>query len=689
MKGPRGHWLALTCLLGALLAFPGVVEAAPQVLPVASSVYAVQATDYFEFAPGDASSIGTTWYVTSPNGDETIIGRIDVGTCTGRVRFYFDSSSPDGLDGCPPNTWSSGSELVGVPGDGTWTITLVGTGSALGGGIGLYQSSDSATDLVDRPAVTLSVGGKAIHFAAGGSETQYWNQHITGAGQTWTEPSHPGTEADPIDEAPDEDPNNAIFFQDAAESPFTAYTLHFNVTCAAVPTMTINGAWLGGVGTIFSQHFSRDGEFVGTTDLRSIFGTTITTEENEGAAASGTDTETVAYNNVAGTSYQFKVRNSTNEALGVVAFAPPNQCTPTAPGGSVLYVRSIGLGLSVSQAQCAFDSVSVTVAVDETALLTLADLQVTIFNAGNGTELATFDDAQMHTQNAGQVYYFATVLPPGAYMVIAQADIAGIGAVDFYDAVSVNVPRGSCVDSPTDLGPVLLAISSATTTLQGNISFEADSIRALMLAYWVDYNATESANLATILAALNFTQSSLIQFWADYNSTALSDLTTILNAIANHDGNMTTQHALQNVTLNQIYQVVQDLNLTIDCGPFNGTAGCNFYIDNDTIQAIYENLTDHRNHTLELTFMNDFNGLGFDGFLFLLFWIAALLFFSYQSWWFALGFSLPGLLEVLFPTQIPEDFTVWFTFCLLGVVMEIAAHRFSWGSHREKGVRPS
>lgn len=79
-----------------------------------------------------------------------------------------------------------------------------------------------------------------------------------------------------------------------------------------------------------------------------------------------------------------------------------------------------------------------------------------------------------------------------------------------------------------------------------------------------------------------------------------------------------------------------------------------------------------------------FNDLGFDGFLLLLFWIAALLFFSYQEWWFALGFSLPGLMEVLFPSQIPEDFTVWFTFCLLGVMMEIAANRFSWGHYKQK-----
>lgn len=68
----------------------------------------------------------------------------------------------------------------------------------------------------------------------------------------------------------------------------------------------------------------------------------------------------------------------------------------------------------------------------------------------------------------------------------------------------------------------------------------------------------------------------------------------------------------------------------------------------------------------------------------LLFWIIALLFFAYQAWWFSLGFSIPGLLEVLFPAAIPEDFTVWFVFCLLGVLTEVAANRFQWGYYKNR-----
>lgn len=540
-EGRLGASLALASLLGALLAFPGPVEAAPQVLPVADSLVDVDGSvDTLRWQGSAAVAVGSTFTLTGPDGSTMSFTRTGAASDSTQVWFLNGSQSSTGTE------WTSTGSLDGVPADGTWTISLDGP---------LYPTANSPT-----VGVTLAVGGEQILFGVSGSSPQTTNQFWNWRIGTLTELNSLNCAVpcnDPQADYPGEDPNNAVFFQDAAESPFTAHTLHFNVTCAAVPTMTINGAWLGGVGTIFSQHFTRDGNFVGTADLRSIFGTTITTEENEGSLTNGTDTETVAYNNAAGTSYQFKVRNSTDEALGFVAFAPPGQCTPAAPGGSVLYVRSIGLSLSASQAQCAFDEISFSTTVDVTALLTLADLQVTIFDASNGTELVTFDDAQMFTQNAGQVYYFATVLAPGSYMAIAQADIVGIGAVDFYDAAAVNVPRGPCTDTPTDLSPVLLAIDSSTTILQGNIS--------------------------------------------NVNQTVLS----ILTAIANHDLNTTFQYLLLNQSLLNLTTLIEGLNLTVDC-----SGGCNFTLNETLLSQIFNNLTDHRNGTLELMNM-DFDGLTF------------------------------------------------------------------------------
>lgn len=702
LKGHRGHWLALSCLLGALLAFPGAVEAAPQVLPVSSATVFVNGTvDYIDvlWNQGSSQNVGGSgsavlyraFTLTAPDGQTTSLTPIISPSPGFQEPFHFrwllngtNTITPSG----GPNTALS-EDLSGAAGDGTW----------------MFQDDTPTSATSFTLVVELSVGGRYIQFAMtqtcpGSIPTQYWNQHVA----TWQEPTYPtcaiGT-LDPVNENAAEDPNNARFFQDSPDSPFTAYTLGYSAPVCAntIQNSTVNGAWLGASGTIFSEFIYRDGNFLGTTDLRTVIGYANTTEENEGAAASGTDSKSIPYNNAAGTSYQFRVRNSTTEALGSVQWIPSGACQNVAfPTGADVEFDPHALHVTASQAQCKDDAITFSIVMqDNPTGLQEHLLELFIFDANQGglntppdpVEVAYYNTSTMHRTalaTEAHAHFVADVLPPGNYVAFAFANYTGIGAQDYIDAEAFNVPRGSCDDALTDLSPVLTAIASSTAFLNNSINTQAESIRALMLAYWTAYNATEAANLATILASLNITQASLVEFWADHNATALSDLTTILAAIAAHDANMSEQHALQNVTLENIYQVVQDLNLTIEC---QGNNSCNFFIDNATLQAIYENLTDHRNHTLELTFMNDFNGLGFDGFLFLLFWIAALLFFSYQSWWFALGFSLPGLLEVMFPTQIPEDFMVYFTFCLLGVVMEIAAHRFSWGSHKEKGVRPS
>lgn len=89
----------------------------------------------------------------------------------------------------------------------------------------------------------------------------------------------------------------------------------------------------------------------------------------------------------------------------------------------------------------------------------------------------------------------------------------------------------------------------------------------------------------------------------------------------------------------------------------------------------------HGNNTLELSTMTNFSGLGFDGFLILLLWIAAILFFSYMGWLVALAFAVPGLLDTVIP-ELPFDFTTYLLLCLLGFILEVAANKWSWGGYQ-------
>lgn len=594
-------------LLGALLA--PLVQAAPQVLPASSAtVFVNGAVDYFQFAPSSMVGIGSTWEITNPSGEVATATQTEA-MPTGPVRFTLDGTIVAG------SGWTWSGNLNGVPADGTWQIT----------GSGAYSSFDAGA-ASSAPGPTLAIAGKTIHWGFAGNApltyNQYWNWHITTT--TWNEPStvptaNIATSIDLIAEAPDEDPNNARFF---TGSTFTAYTLNYGTpsSCATSAVVTVNGAWIGATGTTFSQFLYRDGDFTGTADLRSVFGFGSTTEENEGSTGSGTDAKSIPYNNVAGTSYQFKVRDTTGEALGVVIFIPGGLCAATIPPITGLLHDENEFQISVSHAQCSNDAVSFELTLWAVGSGSGAGaITVTAYDAQTGTPRVTFPKSIMHVEGVfpSQVYSFSEVFSPGAYVAIATVDITGgLGVNDYFDAESFNVPRGQCQDFATNLEPVLLAIESSRQNV------------------------------------------------TDY-------LDTIHDHLHGIDANI-------NVTRGQILDAIENLNVTII-----GNVTGNFTLDNATLTNIYNELLEHRANTIEVTMTNDFYGLGFDGLIFLFFWIAALLFFSYQGWLFALGFSIPGLLEVLFPTQIPEDFTVWFVFCLLGVILEVAARRFQWGPYKK------
>src|SRR5688572_27279334 len=419
-------FLEVGALLLTLFLIP-MVEAAPTILPTSSSAYAVQATDYFEFAGAGLTQVGTTWTLTAPDGTQATVTKTGLQEQTLPQRWSLDGTLISG----DQNEWTWQGGLIGVPGDGTWLMSMRGA----------YVSQDFPV-ISGGIGPTLSVGSRGIHFGTTyvnpSTTQQLWNYRSTTG--IWNEPStvpQPTVGAtDLTNEGPEEDPNNAVFFQDAG-SEYSAYTLHATVTCgasAALHTMTVNGAWIGATGSTNSLWASRDGNLVGTTDdLRTVAGTTITAPEAEGSTGSGTDTESVSYNNAAGSSYQFFVSTSAQgEAKGIIAYAAAEQCTPVVPPTGLSYSNAVYL--SVSHAQCANDPVSFTIDLDLTVAIGLNDIDLAIYSATTGALLANYDDATMFNTQTGQVYWMADVFLPGPYMAQAVADVGGVGAVDLFDS---------------------------------------------------------------------------------------------------------------------------------------------------------------------------------------------------------------------------------------------------------------
>lgn len=663
---PRRRWLALTVaaslLMGAILTIPEPVTAAPQVLPVSSSAYAVQATDYIVFR---TSCSGNTAFLTAPDGNTLeIICAVSEAQQVGNFSLSGQQNGGGGI-------YQANGNLVGAAGDGTWTLSLRGT---------------------DCFYANLTVGGKSFlwdvsPFNPGGA-SQLWNWRNQTANTTdRSEYGGCNTPTDPPVGAI-EDPNNAVFFQDDSgpvQSPLSAFTLHATVSCGTNGlnnTMTVNGAWVGGNGTLFSRYAHRAGDFRGTTDLRSVLGTATTGAENEGNTASGTDADAgVPYNTAAGTSYQFIVNTTgQGEALGVVAYAEPNQCAVGAfdPASNTEHSRD-AMVVTVSQSQCQGDASTFTVIMqDNPTGLQEHVLNLYVLDANQGglnlppdpREVLFFNTSTMRrtaTSDEAHAHYIAAVLPTGNYVAYAYVDYSGVGAVDYVAAEAFSVPRGTCEDTPTNLEPVLLAINATSNALNGSIyatanatqqliqlqwqdynTTEAENLAAIlanqnitlaqvlafwadyngtalqdtaaiiqnitttathheahfhefwddynateaanyagllafMQSYWTDYNETEAANLAILWNEHNVTQETLVQFWADYNATALSDMTTILVAIASHDANMTAQHNIMSADLDTIYQAIQELEINVTC---TGEGACNFSIDQQTLDDI-------------------------------------------------------------------------------------------------------
>lgn len=470
------YLLIVSLFISLLIIVPGNVSAAPTILPTSSSLVAVNgAVDYIQFAPGPTQTIGTTIILIGPTGDNITFVKTGIGGVNTLEKWTLNGVQ---VTGSPTNGWTNFNtgDLSGLPADGTWQIQIKPSGT--------YGSFDGGVTSTS-PGPTLKIDTKAIHWGVISTFpptfNQYWNWRSTAVSTTWNEPStvptcvDAGCFSDTLTEAADEDPNNAIFFQDTP-SEYTAYTLHYGATpsnCTTTATDTINGAWIGASGTTFSEFIYRDGNFLAENtvsgDLRSVAGFSLTGEENEGSTGSGTDTKTINYNNIAGTSYQFKVRTATQgETLGVIQWIPSGLCSFGNPTIAIAEVHNEDeFDLTVSQAQCNNDKVSFSIDLElGSALITVTDLDVYILDATTATTVLIRDDAQMNAVGS-RVFYFDEVIDTGAYTAIAKVDLAGLGSVDLFDSAAFNVPVGTCINEPTDLTGVFLAIQN----VQNDVDF--------------------------------------------------------------------------------------------------------------------------------------------------------------------------------------------------------------------------
>lgn len=113
------------------------------------------------------------------------------------------------------------------------------------------------------------------------------------------------------------------------------------------------------------------------------------------------------------------------------------------PAVGVLNTRATGFQVSVYGTHCLGDKIGFAVNLDLAAGITIGDMDVTIINAETGVVIENIDDATMtNVANAG--FYFQRTYPTGPYVALAVADLAGIGAIDYFDMEAFSVPAGSC-----------------------------------------------------------------------------------------------------------------------------------------------------------------------------------------------------------------------------------------------------
>jgi len=235
---------------------------------------------------------------------------------------------------------------------------------------------------------------------------------------------------------------------------------------------------------------------------------------------------------------------------------PFNEINPPSVFG--INLRLDQIHFTASQAQCKGDPVAFTVIEDLPGSIIGGGFDVFVFNSSTGIPVVQIPDTDFF-EDPTQHYFTTEIFPPGSYSAVFYAENF-LGIVRLVDAVAFNVPTGTCEDDHDGVAQIIADLGAHDDAIQ------------LLIAMLKDDHAAILENLTSMRE--NFTQDHL-------------DI------------------------LIEIGLIEQNINFT-----GNNT----FSIGNGTLDAILQNLTDHRNNTLEVNGM-DFAGFGFDGFLWLLLFV--------------------------------------------------------------------
>lgn len=600
-------WPIPILLLSTLAVVP-IVGAAPVVLPTSDSAYAIDAAfptnDLISTRPFVPQQRHFT--VTGPDG-QTIENTHESLTMQTRcgVTATWGTTILNSLAGVPT--------LHGHPGDGTFTITAIAAQGAM--------------------QVCITVGGKDAIMCFPVQGTQVWNWRSSGA--TFVDDNvdlgSAGCTTTTEVLTAEDDPNNAVFFQDTPASDPSAFSQPATVTCPNATTL--NGVWArGSLQTLntFATFYHVQGTVPGDNDLRDNLGVASTGYVDKGSGVQGTHSATIPYNNAAGNSYQLAAKNGTAgaEQLGAVLFVAPMQCTITSPSFIGFLFDPDELQVIASQAQCNGDQTSFVVNVGVTQ--TLNDLDVIIRNTMTNDIILTIDDSEMFQQPGGsgnQVLYFNRTLPPGTFVAIARGDFAGLGALDFFTGGPFNVPLGTCTDTP----------------------YDDSELRAFIVARTNQTNGYVNSTSAAIIATVDFNQ---LQTEVQVNQ--------VHSHIDSH--------------FNQTWAMITDFegNITAILNDLCSGGGCNFTVDNEpVIQA----LEAQQMRFLDLDTQTSWT--------FLLF-LALLIWCWYQRWLFVAIASVIGILDAF---MVPHVLGFKGTALVLvaGVVLQILVDmRDAWREKKEQ-----
>ena len=415
-----------------------LVEAQPEVLP--ESTYTGPLATGSECIILDlAGVIDPT--ITAPNGSTLrVFGFVDGVCLNGTV-----------LDATPAGAAVVIGDLTGTPLNGTFTFRHEGNP---GFSTSCILTSTSGWNHVFRD-----------EHQRPNAYSGLWNYHL-GSHDEGT-----ATCPDP-DVDPEEDPDNARYYRpdgpsgDRAPQAFTG-----NSTVTAFDRMNITGSWVFNAtgDDTFTWFQYADGNHTGQPDLSVLPNAQSTPDENQGDAFTGNTSATIAYNNNAGTSYQFCARNSLGSSCGVTLFQPSGQGDAFQPGTPPVGGQDQVIAdfrLSVSHAQCDGDSIAFSLFLND-ALGPTDTMNVTIYDTRDGSIELLIDSTQM-VEFGETIWLLNRTMVTGTYAALGYLDRGGPIAQDRIWLESFNVPRGSC--DPDDLLGQHAATQAAIANLNVNIN---------------------------------------------------------------------------------------------------------------------------------------------------------------------------------------------------------------------------